>query len=719
MKTIKTPLSFDEMGRPRAVVSTTVTRDKTRAEVEVAPYKAIPIVLLPGIMGTPLLSTNPEAASIMGVKNEWAWFSDNVSGWMISPLKTTKSFKTLTPSDRKALLNVEGTRALHPTENGDRSRLYVTRHIVKEIQKNLKRNFFAGGLLFSHEEAMNRGWGTVAADPYAEVLVKLEQRLRHLTHYGHAVDASNVEQLEGFKNVFSRINNKYPEAKKTIFKGYETEAERLESQLEDVLRYTDRDKEPIGIYPYEGTENEATYKERLLEHIHHAANYHYPVFAVGYNWLQSNKQSAEDVYKRITEQIIPHVSKNLGWACDGKVILVTHSMGGLVGRALAKKYPEIIKGVFHNVQPCNGAAAVYYRMHAGWEGWPAGPILASTGSHLVPILGNSPGGLELLPNKNYGSNWLQFKNKNVFYSLPSLSGDPYEEIYLKKGFWYNLVTPKDLAPEAPKAEDGDDVRNNAWEDYAKLVQSARNFHQYLNGQFFDTTFFAYSKSNKRKAFGNVVWDISLDKYQMATFKQKLVLEQKAVSLEPLRRGGGKWLKDAGETLYTASLLGADSPGDGTVPYFSANPPTAQKTETPEYLKQTFDYSDLIKEEVGWVYIRSEKPDEYGTVREYYYKQELTDDGMSEVEEESSTAYMCRDVYQNGDVRCYDGTFDQDGQFVPAGMATKNVGGIVVTSGKGYRFLFDGAGLDHKDALNPDAAVDVVAYSIISMMGTGN
>ena len=57
----------------------------------------------------------------------------------------------------------------------------------------------------------------------------------------------------------------------------------------------------------------------------------YPVHAMGYNWLQSNGESAKKLAARITGLIKGY--KERGFDCT-KVILVTHSMGGLVARAL-------------------------------------------------------------------------------------------------------------------------------------------------------------------------------------------------------------------------------------------------------------------------------------------------------------------------------------------------------------------------------------------------
>ena len=57
--------------------------------------------------------------------------------------------------------------------------------------------------------------------------------------------------------------------------------------------------------------------------------YRFPVWACGYNWLDDNKASAGLLQKRINTALDRY--RGEGKTCD-KVILVTHSMGGLVAR---------------------------------------------------------------------------------------------------------------------------------------------------------------------------------------------------------------------------------------------------------------------------------------------------------------------------------------------------------------------------------------------------
>jgi len=130
----------------------------------------------------------------------------------------------------------------------------------------------------------------------------------------------------------------------------------------------------------------------------------FPVFAFGYNWTDCNANSGSKLSARIDE-IIEEAKSTTG-KCE-KVILITHSMGGLVSRAASELSgaQARILGIIHGVQPATGSAAAYWRVKAGFEGMgPTSRVLGNDAHTVTPILGNMPGGLQLLPNKYYRDN---------------------------------------------------------------------------------------------------------------------------------------------------------------------------------------------------------------------------------------------------------------------------------------------------------------------------
>lgn len=210
--------------------------------------------------------------------------------------------------------------------------------------------------------------------------------------------------------------------------------------------------------------------------------YEFPVHAFGYNWTASNDLAG----KKLVEEIdrIIKLYKDKGRHCE-KVLLVTHSMGGLVARSAYMLHgaKDKILGIIHGVQPSNGSPAAYWRMKAGFERphsipettlmhWFKNPVktlkfkkdsavnsvvgtatswtLGTDGEEVTALLANMPGGLELLPNKQYRNNdgwnrWLELiDDDGNREALPK--SDPYREIYEQDDVYYRLVNEEWLNP---------------------------------------------------------------------------------------------------------------------------------------------------------------------------------------------------------------------------------------------------------------------------------
>lgn len=267
----------------------------------------------------------------------------------------------------------------------------------------------------------------------------------------------------------------------------------------------------------------------------HGHRFLYPLHVFGYNWLQSNADSAillGAYIRRVLEVYHGRLAVN-------KVILVTHSMGGLV----ARHYSEImnerdnILGIVHGVMPDLGSPAAYRRMKTGERGV-TGMIIGDSAEKLMPVLAQSPGPLQLLPGRAYGPGWLRIEGSSPCPPLPVK--DPYEEIYLNKTAWWRLCEQDLLL--------GD--RDSEWRAFVKRINvDVKNFIEELNGKYHAQTwlFYGASAGNPSDAF--------------LTWKEQI----------PLRvREAQRVRKDAGELLElnplrTHVLISAGTPGDGTVP----------------------------------------------------------------------------------------------------------------------------------------------------------
>jgi hypothetical protein len=214
-----------------------------------------------------------------------------------------------------------------------------------------------------------------------------------------------------------------------------------------------------------------------------------PVYAVGYDWRGSAKVAGQKLADRI-RQI---KSDNPG--CK-KVILITHSMGGLVARSACNAGLESdVMGSIYTVQPVTGAPAAYWRMKAGFErgrgdtaiawakSYPTAWVLGADGLEVTGLLGHMPGGLQLLPSMSYEDNsnhpgWLIYQppGGGAAIRVPR-SGDPYGEIYRDETSPWRLILWKQYLTGNRGASE--DQCGSAWADFLKCLGDAEAFHRGL------------------------------------------------------------------------------------------------------------------------------------------------------------------------------------------------------------------------------------------------
>ena len=253
-----------------------------------------------------------------------------------------------------------------------------------------------------------------------------------------------------------------------------------------------------------------------------------PVYVSGYNWLACNKTSAEALLENIRKiiQLYNDAKTENGaalYTCKD-VILVTHSMGGLVARcAVQNDSHKTIRGVVHAAMPAVGTPAAYRRMVAGVElEVPADAfflphyrnavsvLMGRNAEETTPVMANSAGCLELLPTGDYPKNWLVAsglqKNgqRKQLFALPKV--DPYREIYEQKEAWYRLVDPTLLDPGMLNITE----TGGAWGFFSKRLKDAKDFHINLNraaaGQL--PTYACYGSDFTKRTFGTVRWHLT-------------------------------------------------------------------------------------------------------------------------------------------------------------------------------------------------------------------
>lgn len=474
------PTTYDREGYPIADAPFTETSDTKRHAIIAPPDKVIPVILVPGTMGSNLkikklpegfaekrytdgatldpLSFPPVKRTTTGWGDK-AWAPDDGVTFMV------QRYYALTASERRRLLDPDNTevdgRAEVDPEFALKNFVFESTGDGKkkdEMAEQRRRGFLA--------EMKRRGWSTVFQKCYVPLLAFLEYNLNRMFYFGELNYFWDTDMIAGSQGG----------AKKwSIIKGVKALTE------DDVKK---------------------------------AARYWFPVHAVGYNWIQSNTDSAQHLLRKIEEFTARF--RKMGYECE-KVILVTHSMGGLVARAAA--HPELagaeadkakrILGVIHGVMPTHGAGTAYRRCHAGFEGASIGEgfnaaarILGKNGPEVTAIFSGSPGALQLLPNKLYGTGWLKIEDQygEVVKRLPD--ADPYTEIYEKKDVWWRLMNPEWIDPNPSLNEI---KRADAWALYRRNLKKASSFHNKLGATHHPHTFVQYGADPKFPASGTVTW----------------------------------------------------------------------------------------------------------------------------------------------------------------------------------------------------------------------
>ncbi|MCD2516557.1 GPI inositol-deacylase [Massilia sp. G4R7] len=505
----------------------------------VPPDKIIPVIVVPGIMGTNLRARQkPRLGRIQDERNQMVdpgqpvWRPPNGDD---EGLKAAKIWGKYTPRERQLLFDAA---TLEVDPNGP---------IV--IPKS------EDGYVLTEREARERGWGELHADSYGGLLYGLQTRLNQTFGFDEQGKKRFVQQH--WKDVMAC----------------------------DPQRWGLRHFAPLT-------------EDQLVKH----AQYYFPVYATGYLWLQDCKASAELLEKRILEIIR---SWQGGKRQCSKVILVTHSMGGLVARACARRIPDKIAGIIHGVMPALGAPVAYRRLASGMEPFSLNstPLKKYADSKLATILGNSadkttpvlavsPGALELLPNHLYPHPWLHVRvirlaagsqgaNQAGKHGANGYQTKPYDalsfpnanlqnpyDLYRDMNVWFRLVNP-DLADPADKYSKDD---MGAAPAIKEAINTAEKFHRELGDYYHPNTYSFHGDDKQHLSYGQVRW-VALQQAGSATALTPANLT--AARYIGHSATGQRRVLVEGKTELRFAPDNQDARGDGTVPHQSGAGPAGK------------------------------------------------------------------------------------------------------------------------------------------------
>jgi pimeloyl-ACP methyl ester carboxylesterase len=480
----------------------------TRALVTVGSTKVIPVIFVPGIMGSNLKAGgNPAPAS--GIKPGAAlWRAPNGA---LDRIMAVAKWTNRDPALRQQILHADSSEV---DPDGE-----------LDVPDSTRGQDETGGQTYlSEEEMRQRGWGEVHSGSYAKLLVELESHLN------------------------------------TTFRMEAPGKRRITAHWKRVV---DCERSKWGVRSLDPL------TEAELEHY---AGYQYPVYAVGYNWLASCSKAATRLEQRINEIIAFWVQRQ--HACT-QVILITHSMGGLVARACARRIPEKIAGVIHGAMPALGAPVAYRRIACGIE--PSSPgsvddgveaagmalMLGRTTRDTTAVMATSPGVLELLPNHLYPRPWLHLRTvstaggRKTWHDWVNLPRASSYDLYRDTTSWYRLIDPA-------LADPGGLYRQRGVKDAIRVaLDDAERFHvEELGSYYHPNTYAFYGADPARRTFSRISWIAD----------EKPASGRVALNAAAIARGkpkvrvpdGGRGV-DVDGCLLTFVPDAQDAPGDGTVP----------------------------------------------------------------------------------------------------------------------------------------------------------
>jgi len=520
--------------------ATSPSSNKIGMTVEVPLNDTIPIIFVPGIMGSNIFNTS---------FGKPVWMLGNSAGLA----------KTLVKQMNKSPATLQ-TELDHLNTVVDKSGTIKVDSRLKLDEKTLR----------------NRYWGTVHWDSYGGILTYLQQVLNSVHVLAPNVRRGSISSVS-VAMAHSRQQNEDTAEWKTLLDQNE-------------------------IKKWHPQENFIAITQSEIDHL---KSFHFPVYAMGYNWLQSSEDGASIVAKKLDT-----IKQEYG-ARFHKFIIVTHSMGGLLTRRLSQLRGSDIAGVIHGVMPAEGAAAAYRRLVAGSsEGGVmsaiAANVIGKNTEHVTAVLANSPGGLELLPSKAYnkGKPWLflngsrLMNGKDVQTNAVSLpTSDPYEEIYKADGVWWEMVKAELINP-AQKV-DGKYPKLPAKEVYKIKIDTVKKFHDKITNKYHPCTYVNYGHDPKHSSFGTLTWvldqpllgltaeqmkrlprasDKEVEAYNQKVAKDSAYMGQGAyqyIKANIKENNGLRYINLTSGKFGTFKISNQNADGDGTVPWQSGRAPLKQ------------------------------------------------------------------------------------------------------------------------------------------------
>ncbi|KAI3591823.1 hypothetical protein D9X30_3108 [Cupriavidus sp. U2] len=397
-QTVRLPTGLDFDGTPIASAVLTPDSDRCVKEIHCDPRTPIPVIFLPGVMGS-LLANSQNGREVWyppnmdGVASGFAAFFAVLRGWLRGAASRAARF-----DPEPAVVDPRG-----PLISIDEAKLGI-----------------------DAAEARRRGWSTLHRWSYQPTLEWLKGALNKPMQYGEPIGEWANGSEDGEKSALKPVLGTHP----SEYGGYGAgEALTLDSEVFKTF-----------------------------------VSYRYPVYAIGYNFLQSNELSARDVLdgvdfedkRRKKKTRIMGVREICRENHTDKAIIVTHSMGGLVARMAAVLCggADDMLAVLHGAQPATGAPVFARRFRAGGEGRSGlerfinQSLFGANAREFIAVASYAQGPMELapMPDYNNGEPWWIVVDAKGRERLRFPETSALEDLYVSDA-WYGLLPdPKLLDP---------------------------------------------------------------------------------------------------------------------------------------------------------------------------------------------------------------------------------------------------------------------------------
>ncbi|KAA0071460.1 alpha/beta hydrolase [Paraburkholderia sp. T12-10] len=545
----------DKDGASYAHATLTPASDTRPKEMLCDVRPIIPVIFLPGVMGSLLANKETGGELFFAPNTDTVSASVGALGTLIELWFTGASSREKTFDPTQAAVTPLG-----PINVGKHGKDDTENQFIDET------------------EARRRGWGSVHRTSYQSVLAWLEEQLNEPMKLGKTTGAWVNSDPEGEEWALKPLLGTSPADYGAYGKG--------DALTEDSLAFQ------------------------------HFAKYRYRVYAIGYNWLQSNADSGKQVIEG-SDYHDPKTKKTtrlmgIKEICaendTGKAIILTHSMGGLVARMAIAMHggADLMHGVFHSVQPATGApvAAKRFRTGGGNEGglnsFINGSLVGRDANEFTAVMANAPGPFELIPMPDYinGEPWWIFTRLDgtPVMQLPE-SGDAYNEIYINQK-WYGLVPDPSLLDPSGTVKKRLDVSNSGktvLENFGDTMFNVVQNQSKIRNAYHGTTYVAYGNGALKPGiekgknlkdlltWGRVIWkgnmpsDVTQEELRAAkllrdshTGNLRVYLEARKLAVEFEVQKASRLPADANPSdLAPHDSKNGIIAGDGTVPVWSA------------------------------------------------------------------------------------------------------------------------------------------------------